>query len=141
MRQPFDVPWIPSSWTVRDPHMRVSNAERNEVTEALSKHYADGRLDDAELKERLDKALGAKTRADLAGLLDDLPPLGVPGPPPPQPRRRHPLVAMVLTAWACLILMGLLAATIHVFWLPILFLGLFMTHRYHRCGRRYGRYW
>ena len=33
----------------------------------------DGRLDAAEFKERLDQAMSAKTRADLAGLLTDLP--------------------------------------------------------------------
>ena len=40
--------------------MRVSDAERNEVAEQLSKHYADGRLDAAEFKERLDQAMSAK---------------------------------------------------------------------------------
>lgn len=62
-----------NSWS--DPNMRVSDAERTEMADALSKHYADGRLDDAEFKTRLDKAMAAKTRADLNGLLVDLPPL------------------------------------------------------------------
>ena len=55
--------------------MRVSDAERTEMADTLSKHYADGRLDDGEFKVRLDKAMGAKTRADLNGLLVDLPPV------------------------------------------------------------------
>src|ERR1700722_16122211 len=72
-------------WTSSyDPSIRVSDAERTEMSETLSKHYADGRLDDAEFKLRLDKALGAKTRGALSGLLSDHPPLH-----PEVPRRRH----------------------------------------------------
>lgn len=141
MRQPFDTPWIPSSWTARDSHLRVSSAERNEVTEALSKHYADGRLDDAELKERLDRSFRAKTRADLADLMDDLPPLSASGPRTIPPRRRHPLVALVLMAWASLLLMGAVTATVHLFWLPALFLGLFLSRRYYRCGHHHRHGW
>ncbi len=136
MRQPFDPAWIPSSWTDRDSHLRVSNAERNEVTEALSKHYADGRLDDAELKERLDRAFGAKTRADLTGLMDDLPALVGSGPKPAPPRGRQPLVVLALMAWAFMLLLGAVFTTLHLFWLPILFMCLFFTRRYHRCGHR-----
>lgn len=56
-----------------DPQMRVSDAERADVADRLSKHYSDGRLDQAEFNERLDRAMKAKTRADLAGLFNDLP--------------------------------------------------------------------
>jgi len=69
--------------------MRVGDAERNEVAEALSRHYSDGRLDETEFKDRLDKAMGAKTRADLAGILTDLPRLGSPAPPDVPHRTRH----------------------------------------------------
>ena len=48
--------------------LRVSDAERNEVADRLSRHFADGRLDQAEFKERLDAAMSAKTQGDLAGL-------------------------------------------------------------------------
>ena len=50
------------------PSMRVSDAERAEVADRLSKHYGDGRLDQAEFNERLDQAMRAKTRQDLDGL-------------------------------------------------------------------------
>ena len=63
--------------------LRVSDAERNEVADKLSRHFADGRLDQAEFKERLDAAMSAKTQGDLAGLFDDLPPLATDPPPPP----------------------------------------------------------
>jgi len=56
-----------------DPQMRVSDAERADVADRLSKHYSDGRLDQAEFNERLDRAMQAKTRADLSGLFTDLP--------------------------------------------------------------------
>lgn len=58
--------------------LRVSDAERTAVADALSHHYADGRLDRVELDERLDRAMSAKTRADLAGLFE-----GLPGPADP----------------------------------------------------------
>ncbi len=73
-------------WTRRiryaDQHIRVSDAERNAVAEQLAAHYADGRLDQAEFDERINRAMAAKTRGDLAGLFDDLPdpgPAGAPG--------------------------------------------------------------
>ena len=76
-----------------DATMRVSDAERAEVADQLAQHYGDGRLDQAELDERLGRAMSAKTHADLAGLTDDLPPLGArPGPAragrPPAPAAR-----------------------------------------------------
>lgn len=73
-----------------DPSLRIGDAERNEAAEALSQHYSAGRLDDSELKERLDRAMGAKTGADLTGLMTDLPPLDGAAPQPPvsvRPRR------------------------------------------------------
>jgi hypothetical protein len=100
--------------------MRVSDAERAEVADQLAQHYADGRLDQAELDERLTRTMSAKTRADLTGITDDLPEAG--GRPasrtsayparsratPPAPRARRPwprallivlLVAVVATTW------------------------------------------
>jgi hypothetical protein len=60
--------------------LRVSDAERAEVADRLSKHYSDGRLDQAEFDERVDQAMRAKTQSDLIGLFDDLP-----GPDEPEP--------------------------------------------------------
>jgi Domain of unknown function (DUF1707) len=58
------------------PGMRISDAERAEVADRLSKHYGDGRLDQAEFSRRLDQAMHAVTQADLSGLFDDLPETG-----------------------------------------------------------------
>ncbi|MCD0452004.1 DUF1707 domain-containing protein [Actinocorallia sp. API 0066] len=54
-------------------HLRIGDAERNAVAEALQNHYAEGRLEPEELDDRITRALAAKTQADLAGVLDDLP--------------------------------------------------------------------
>ena len=67
-----------------DQHIRVSDAERAEMTDRLAAHFAEGRLDQAEFDERVAQAMNAKTRGDLSGLFDDLPepgPAGTPGTP------------------------------------------------------------
>ena len=96
---PFYGPsWGPAGRrrTSADPNLRVSDAERTAVADRLSRHYGDGRLDQEEFNERLERAMHAKTQADLSGLLDDLPPLEEPGTAGP-PRPRHfPLRFFVL---------------------------------------------
>lgn len=66
-----------STWFRMGPDldMRVSDAERAEVADRLSRHFADGRLDQAEFDERISRAMAAKTVGDLKGLFDDLPDL------------------------------------------------------------------
>jgi hypothetical protein len=97
MSRRTDGDWA-GSWGPRppDPSIRVGDAERNQVAEALSQHFSAGRIDDTELKERLDRAMSAKTGADLAGLMDDLPPLTPQPQPPPPPRRGRGLVWVAL---------------------------------------------
>ena len=51
-----------------DQNLRVSDAERQAVTDRLAEHFGDGRLDQAEFDERVGRAMNAKTRADLNGL-------------------------------------------------------------------------
>ncbi len=65
--------WARGSTSSADPQMRISDADRTEVADRLSKHYSDGRLDQAEFNERLDRVMNAKTQADLNGLFADLP--------------------------------------------------------------------
>lgn len=85
------------STTFVDPQMRISDADRADVADRLSQHYSDGRLDQPEFNERLDRAMKAKTQADLTGLFTDLPPVDVPGkavkavPQDQRPRNRRPL--------------------------------------------------
>jgi len=126
--------------------MRVSDADRNEVAEALSKHYGDGRLDALEFQERLDRAMSAKTRADLSGLLTDLPgfaPLEpVPAPAPARPPRRHRyvrgIVLLVLLFAAFSVVTSFTQFWFwHVPWLVIGLIAFLILRRdhYHRSSR------
>jgi hypothetical protein len=56
-------------------HLRVSDAERQQVVDALSRHTGEGRLSIDEFEDRSTQALAARTRADLGGVLADLPAL------------------------------------------------------------------
>ena len=78
-----------------DATMRASDTERNAVADKLSRHYAEGRLDEVEFKNRLDTAMSATTRGDLNGLFDDLPPL----PSEPRPRHRGTAVSCPGSSW------------------------------------------
>src|SRR5260370_11408336 len=99
----------PRRGTYAHRDLRVSDAERAEVADRLSKHYSEGRLDQAEFDERVDQAMRAKTRSDLSGLFDDLPLTDEPEPSETSkaagvtPRRRderppppHPLLFLAL---------------------------------------------
>lgn len=62
--------------------IRASDRERDAAVQRLQTAFAEGRLDDGEFDERMRTALAARTRADLDGLLTDLPA----GPASPAPR-------------------------------------------------------
>lgn len=55
--------------------LRVSHAEREAVVARLNEAATEGRIDLAELDERLERALTARTYANLAPLTADLPPV------------------------------------------------------------------
>ncbi len=120
MPSPYSPPW---NWGPagrrrfgENPNLRVSDADRTQVADRLSKHYADGRLDQAEFNERVEKAMSAKTQADLNGLLDDLPadpPLPEAARPRP-PRRRHPILLIIA-------LIILASVAWHLLWHPFFF--------------------
>jgi hypothetical protein len=106
----------PADQSTGGQNMRVSDAERQAVADRLAMHYGDGRLDQEEFDERVGRAMSAKTRADLAGLLDDLPepdpsmagagPAGAPGTPDRpagatacrRHRHGHPVATFVVLA-------------------------------------------
>jgi hypothetical protein len=129
-----------------DQHIRVSDAERNAVTERLAAHYGDGRLDQAEFDERVGRAMAAKTRGDLDGLFDDLPdpePAGAPGKGGPNGpavpyRRRHrgstrPLLVVALVI-ALAIAVGHTVTAFFVpwFWVAVIALAIvFVTRSSH----------
>jgi len=103
--------------------MRVSNAERTEVADRLSKHYGDGRLDEDEFNERLDRAMKAKTQADLHGIFADLPDsppeMSRPEEPKamvPQRRQRSLFGRVVIIVLAVVIISSLWHAVTNPFW-------------------------
>lgn len=59
--------------TVRDEDLRASHADRDQVVELLRVAAGDGRLSLEELDDRLERALTARTYAELAALTSDLP--------------------------------------------------------------------
>jgi hypothetical protein len=151
MSAPYSPPWMRrGGYAHRD--LRVSDAERAEVADRLSKHYSDGRLDQAEFDERVDQAMRAKTQSDLSGLFDDLPLLDEGGPSQAAnattvaPRRRderpphppHHLLFLVLVAVAAYVLAHALVE-VYVPWLLIgvlaalwLVFGPWHRHHHHR---------
>jgi hypothetical protein len=89
-----------------EPSLRASDAEREHHAELLREHAAQGRLTVDELDERLDRVYAARTHAELAPVVADLP---APVPPRPvAPRRplRPEIVAylavnlMLIVIWA-----------------------------------------
>src|SRR5260370_29780616 len=81
------VPAPTPGW--QDAGQRIGDAERTEVADRLAKHFSHGRLDEAEFGDRLDRAMRAKTMADLTGLLADLPESEPVAPPPEVGGPRH----------------------------------------------------
>ncbi len=59
---------------VAEPALRVGEVERATACDALAEHFAAGRLDPAELDDRLARAMAARTHADLQVLFRDLRP-------------------------------------------------------------------
>ena len=57
----------------RSAELRASDTERDRAVELLRQHAASGRLTPSELEERTENACAAKTREELAAVLQDLP--------------------------------------------------------------------
>jgi hypothetical protein len=102
------------------PDIRASDEERDAAAAELGAHFQAGRLDPAEFDDRLGRALRARTRGDLAGLVTDLPQASAPQAPPVGRRSRTAvMVAIAVT-------LGLAALAItetgggygHRFWAP-----------------------
>src|ERR1700722_19382721 len=143
-----------------DDRMRISDADREQVTAKLREHYAAGRLNSEELDERITAALSAKTYGDLRRVMADLPepaPVGggtaVPPPywagprwqgPPVVAYRRGPrlLPLALLVLFAAIILppVGFVffafLKVILLIWLVTCVAGLFTAARFRRHLRR-----
>lgn len=122
-----------------NPQLRVSDAERAQVADRLSEHYGDGRLDQDEFSERLNKAMSAKTQADLGGLLDDLPAEQHPVQEAGQRHRRpYRLLLFLFVTIALVALAGHLSAAL-ILPFPWLLIGLLAFLLLRRRGSRAGR--
>jgi hypothetical protein len=111
-------------------HLRISDAERAEVVDRLSKHYSEGRLDQAEFNQRVDQATRAKTRADLHGLFADLPETEESGEVVSQPdeRPQHHILLIVLVIVIAAAAGRALMATFSPWWLVIGLLAFLFLH-------------
>jgi hypothetical protein len=121
-----------------NPNLRVSDAERSDVADRLSKHYGDGRLDQAEFNERMERAMSAKTQGDFAGIFADLPDLpdpAGPGTSPPanvtRPPSRSPMYRLIVLILIIVAAALLGQALIHSFfpWLLLLAVVAFLWLR------------
>ncbi|MCW2780658.1 MAG: hypothetical protein JWR35_1107 [Marmoricola sp.] len=78
-----------------DPaQLRISDEDRHKVSEILREAAGDGRIDLAELDERLEAAYAAKTYADLVPITLDLPAAGPAHPLVEQPTAHSPSVVV-----------------------------------------------
>ena len=142
--------WSRSGWTWiedadeparRDPDIRVSQAERDEVVAFLAGHFADGRLTVEEYEERVETALAARTGRDLEPLLEDLPAADPPSAPGRTRSRREPglvrapLIPARLLAVAAVVVLAIATGpwALWLLWPALVFTG--------GCGfgRRHGR--
>lgn len=92
--------WTERAGVERESRLRASEAERERVVDRLRHHAGEGRLDIEELEQRVEAAYGAKTRGELARLLEDL----------PEPRRRNGARGAMALASTALALLPLAVA-------------------------------
>ena len=126
MRRPSEV----DDWKGRpdldragsDGDLRVSDAERDDVVQILTRHHTEGRLDTEEFQDRVDATLRARTRAELAEQLTDLPRVT-------QSARRGrrtfaPLAAVVLVGFIAAMVLSGGRAFFGVWWIAVAFFVL-----------------
>jgi Domain of unknown function (DUF1707) len=104
----------------------ASDAEREQVAEALRTHAAAGRLDPDELDERLGRAFAARTRADLTPLVADLP------TPTPRPRREIPRIPPVIPL--AILLVAIWALTGAGYFWPVWPIGAMLIGAFKHTG-------
>jgi hypothetical protein len=122
------------SQMIRNPNLRASDADREAVADRLRTHHTDGRLDQDEFQERLDKCFSAKTVGELADLTRDLPDDPVRGRAGGRTGvgllgclRMIPLVPIILAIVALHVILGVAGGL----WIliPLFFIARFMFFR------------
>ena len=97
---PLPVFAMPAREMALGADVRASNADRDVAADILCTAVADGRLTLAELDERLEHVLSARTLREIARLISDLPCArpceSRPTPPPPPKEDRWSLLQSLL---------------------------------------------
>jgi hypothetical protein len=140
---------------IRNERIRVSDADREQVTGRLREHFAEGRLTRDELDERVTAALNAKTVGDVRRVMVDLPepaPVLAGGGPLPRGIRPGPVYVRRGPRLLPLALLALLIAAVApgtgfvflallqgflLFMLVAGVVGLFAAHRFRRRVRQH----
>lgn len=127
------------------PETRIGDVERDAAIAALGEHYAAGRITKEEYDERSGFALRARTALDLKPLFADLP-ASAPGGPgarrggeprgrqwEPRTGRSRPWAAVPFVP-ALMLLVGVVVAANHAWWLLFVFGWFFLCApwRYRR---------
>jgi Domain of unknown function (DUF1707) len=125
------------SQMMRNPNLRASDADRDATADRLRQHHTDGRLDQDEFQERLDRCFAAKTVGELNELTRDLPDdqarsrsravgrtgLGLPGC-----LRMIPIVPIILAIVAIHVIFGVVGGLWAL--IPLFILARFMFFRH-----------
>lgn len=101
-------PWHPArAGMAGRGHLRASDADREQVIDALKRAFVYGLLGKDDLCLRAGHALSARTYGQLAALTGDIP-AGLIAPPPPAiPGSSRRMVSKKVIAWAaCLLILG-----------------------------------
>jgi Flp pilus assembly protein TadB len=107
-----------NAWTYAA--LRLSDRDRKGAVRRLEREHRRGRIDKAELEERLDGVASARTRGDLGPVFADL--VGLPVPRGPQSlgfRHHHGRRLVRLPVLALLVIGIVIAATGHIPWVAI----------------------
>lgn len=115
--------------------VRIGDAEREEVLNALQEHLAAGRLDVDEYEQRAERVVAARYAEDLEEVLTDLPPTEAEqqrrAQRPPQWQGRLPFPVPLMIGLAVLAIIALPGPPFLLF--PLLWVGLFVAFT-RRCG-------
>lgn len=121
---------------------RIGDAERSAAASRLGWYFSQGNLDQTEFEDRLDRAMHARTAAELSALFADLPadpaappaagarPAAASDPPPPAPSRHggRRVLGAVLLVVAVAIALGALSHSLIV-WAAVLVIIVAMARR------------
>ena len=121
----------------RSRRVRIGDAEREEMLNALQEHLAAGRLDVDEYEQRAERVVAARYAEDLQEVLTDLPPTAAQQERrrttrPPRWQGRLPFPVPLMIGLAVLAIIALPGSPFLVF--PLLWFGLFLAFA-RGCGR------